>query len=54
MTENHVIEDVKYKPMGNIGKKDYLQALAYMFRFDAKKAITYTTKAKGQKEKNCA
>ena len=34
-----VIADAKYKPMGNIGGKDYLQVLAYMFRFDAKKGF---------------
>lgn len=28
--------DAKYKPPGNIGNKDYLQMLAYMFRFEAK------------------
>lgn len=33
---NRVIADAKYKPIGNIGNKDYLQVLAYMFRFDAK------------------
>lgn len=32
-----VIADAKYKPSNNIGNKDYLQVLAYMFRFDAKK-----------------
>ena len=26
----------KYKPIDNIHNKDYLQLLAYMFRFDAK------------------
>lgn len=34
-----VIADEKYKPMNNIGNRDYLQMLAYMFRFDAKKGI---------------
>ncbi|MBQ6517383.1 MAG: hypothetical protein IJI14_01600 [Anaerolineaceae bacterium] len=34
---NRVIADAKYKPFDNIGNKDYLQVLAYMFRFDAKK-----------------
>jgi len=33
---NRVIADAKYKPIENIGNKDYLQVLAYMFRFDAK------------------
>lgn len=31
-----VIADAKYKPQDNVGNKDYLQMLAYMFRFDAK------------------
>lgn len=31
-----IIADAKYKPIGNIGNQDYLQLLAYMFRFDAK------------------
>lgn len=35
-TDMRVVADAKYKPMGNIGNKDYLQVLAYMFRFDAK------------------
>lgn len=35
-TVNRVIGDAKYKPIDNIGNKDYLQVLAYMFRFDAK------------------
>lgn len=30
------IADAKYKPLENIGNKDYLQLLAYMFRFKAK------------------
>ena len=31
-----MIADAKYKPIDNIGNRDYLQVLAYMFRFDAK------------------
>ena len=31
-----IIADAKYKPIDNIGNRDYLQLLAYMFRFDAK------------------
>lgn len=31
-----IIADAKYKPLDNIGNRDYLQVLAYMFRFDAK------------------
>lgn len=34
---NRVIADAKYKPIENIRSKDYLQLLAYMFRFDAKR-----------------
>ena len=30
-----MIADAKYKPSDNIGNKDYLQVLAYMFRFNA-------------------
>lgn len=33
---NRIIADAKYKPLTNIAGKDYLQLLAYMFRFDAK------------------
>ncbi|MBR0228935.1 MAG: hypothetical protein IJQ62_11370 [Clostridia bacterium] len=35
-SETIVIADAKYKPVDHIGNKDYLQVLAYMFRFDAK------------------
>ena len=38
-TENRIIADAKYKPVNNIGNKDYLQILAYMFRFDSKKGF---------------
>lgn len=34
--ETRVIADAKYKPINNINNRDYLQMLAYMFRFDAK------------------
>lgn len=34
--EKRMIADAKYKPINNIGNRDYLQVLAYMFRFDAK------------------
>ena len=30
---DRVIADAKYKPIDNIANKDYLQVLAYMFRF---------------------
>lgn len=36
-SEKRMIADAKYKPIDNIGNRDYLQILAYMFRFDAKK-----------------
>lgn len=35
-SEMRIIADAKYKPVNNIGNRDYLQVLAYMFRFDAK------------------
>ena len=35
-SEMRLIADAKYKPIDNIGNRDYLQLLAYMFRFDAK------------------
>ncbi len=35
-SETRMIADAKYKPIDNIGNRDYLQVLAYMFRFDAK------------------
>ena len=37
-SEERIIADAKYKPIGNIGNHDYLQILAYMFRFDARTA----------------
>ena len=36
-----VIADAKYKPIKNIKNKDYLQVLAYMYRFDAKKGYYF-------------
>ena len=35
-SSDRIIADAKYKPDKNIGNKDYLQLLAYMFRFDSK------------------
>ena len=35
-THARIIADAKYKPIDNIANRDYLQLLAYMFRFDAK------------------
>jgi len=37
--KHRIIADAKYKPSDNIGNSDYLQVLAYMFRFDAKKGF---------------
>lgn len=34
--EMRMIADAKYKPFNNIAREDYLQVLAYMFRFEAK------------------
>lgn len=42
-----VIADAKYKPLDNIGNRDYLQLLAYMFRFEAKKGYYLYPEAKG-------
>ena len=36
-----VIADAKYKPVKNIKSKDYLQLLAYMYRFDAKQGYYF-------------
>lgn len=35
-SDHRIIADAKYKPKDNTGNRDYLQVLAYMFRFDAK------------------
>ncbi len=39
--KNRIIADAKYKPFNNIGNDDYLQVVAYMYRFDAKKAYYF-------------
>jgi 5-methylcytosine-specific restriction endonuclease McrBC regulatory subunit McrC len=49
--KSRVIADAKYKPIGNIGNQDYLQVLAYMFRFDAKKAFYFYPEAFGKDDK---
>ena len=36
-SDARIIADAKYKPLDHIGNRDYLQVLAYMFRFDAKR-----------------
>ncbi len=43
--DNRIIADAKYKPIGNIKNKDYLQLLAYMFRFDSKKGYYFYPEA---------
>ncbi|MCS4487583.1 5-methylcytosine restriction system specificity protein McrC [Streptococcus sciuri] len=46
--KNRIVADAKYKPIENIGNRDYLQVLAYMFRFDASKGyFVYPDKNKG-------
>lgn len=45
--ESRIIADAKYKPIGNIGNRDYLQVLAYMFRFDAKSGYYLYPEANG-------
>lgn len=45
--EARIIADAKYKPIDNIGNKDYLQVLAYMFRFDAKRGYYLYPEAEG-------
>ena len=47
-SENRFIADAKYKPIDNIGNRDYLQVLAYMFRFDAKKGYYFYPEANGE------
>lgn len=45
--ESRIIADAKYKPIANISNKDYLQVLAYMFRFDAKRGYYLYPEAEG-------
>ena len=45
--EARIIADAKYKPIDNIGNRDYLQVLAYMFRFDAKAGFYLYPEAEG-------
>lgn len=42
-----IIADAKYKPIENIGNRDYLQVLAYMFRFDARTGFYLYPEAEG-------
>jgi|GEM_PF-233895 len=46
-SEPRIIADAKYKPIDNIGNRDYLQVLAYMFRFDAKAGYYLYPEAEG-------
>ena len=45
--EKRIIADAKYKPIDNIRSRDYLQVLAYMFRFDAKTGFYLYPEADG-------
>jgi len=45
--EARIIADAKYKPIDNIGNRDYLQVLAYMFRLDAKVGFYLYPEAEG-------
>lgn len=45
--EVRIIADAKYKPLDNIGNRDYLQVLAYIFRFDSKAGYYLYPKAEG-------
>lgn len=47
--ELRTIADAKYKPADNIRSQDYLQVLAYMFRFDAKVGYYIYPEADGAK-----
>lgn len=46
-SETRIIADAKYKPFDHIRGKDYLQILAYMFRFDAKTGYYLYPESKG-------
>lgn len=46
-SNKRIIADAKYKPIGNISNHDYLQLLAYMFRFDAKLGYYLYPEAQG-------
>ena len=48
--ETRIIADAKYKPLDNIGNRDYLQVLAYMFRFDAKAGYYLYPEAEGSED----
>lgn len=46
--EPRIIADAKYKPIENIGNRDYLQVLAYMFRFEAKEGYYFYPETNGK------
>jgi 5-methylcytosine-specific restriction endonuclease McrBC regulatory subunit McrC len=48
--ETRIIADAKYKPIDNIGNRDYLQVLAYMFRFDAKAGYYLYPESEGSED----
>ena len=47
-TEPRLIVDAKYKPIENIRGRDYLQVLAYMYRFDASQGYYIYPDSEGQ------
>ena len=46
----NLIADAKYKPLTNIQGRDYLQVLAYMFRFEANKGIYFYPEAQQEED----
>lgn len=53
-SNQRIIADAKYKPIDNIQGRDYLQVLAYMFRFDAKQGYyLYPDSTNGNNKKLC-
>ncbi len=50
-SEKRIIADAKYKPIDNIGNRDYLQLLAYMFRFDAMTGYYIYPKTEGSEDR---
>ncbi len=46
-SDERIIADAKYKPFDNIGNRDYLQVLAYMYRFDAKTGYYFYPETNG-------
>ena len=47
-TDPRLIVDEKYKPIENIRGRDYLQGLAYMYRFDSSKGYYIYPDSEGQ------